>query len=556
MHDKQVWDGEGWPHQKEWSGVPVALLDEPVKQQQRPLLLNPIEDGNILVVGSPGTGRTNFLLTFGAGLMRSFSPDWIHFHMLDFGGHQLGSAFSGFPHIAGVYGALETERIRRLLSTLKGELEERRRTFSEVGAVSLRGYRAANPDAPPMPLVLTMINNFSGFYDVFRDEIGEWNRLLREGGSYGLSFVLTADRIPTGRTADLIQTRIALPLTDRTWYSLILGSRPDLATYDPHPGRGFINTKPPAELQIAVPMQGTPEEQIADLQKLGVNMSKAWEGDRPEPVRILGDNVSFEEVLPKGVFERWPVREDLKTWIGLDHIDLMPVLLDLEDVGSSLLITGPPESGKTTALATIALSFASTHHPERLRMGFVFLGRKENHPFEKFEKLPHCFGSVGTLSSFEKLLTELEEDVEGRLADESSLSPKRSHLTIFIDDYHVLSARADQKLLGRLEGLIRRGQEAGITLFITVPNLSLSGAGDGVLRTLRSLKSGLWLVSTDRMLAQTVGLTIPLQMRSKQLPQGRGYLYHPGAQVMLQVATCEDVEMFVRKFIDQLGNVG
>lgn len=535
-HD-EVWEGEDWPDRQDWGGVPVALLDEPVRQQQRPLLLNPIDDGNILVVGSPGTGRTNFLLTYSCSLMLNMSPDWVHFHMIDFGGHQLEAGFSGFPHVAGVYDAYEAERLRRLLSTLNAELEGRRKFFSEVGAVSLSGYRRANPDAPPMPLILTMINNFSGFYEAFRNEMAAWNRLLREGGSYGLYFMLTSDRIPTGRTADLLQTRIALPLTDRTWYSLILGSRPNLTTFDPHPGRGFINTKPPTELQVAIPMEGTPEDQITGLQKLGDRMNQTWEGDRPQPVRILGEHVSLAEVLPLNVFDDWPLRDDLKTWIGLDHEELQPVYLDLEDVGSSMLITGPPESGKTTSLTAMALSFAATHHPDRIKMGFVSLGRSDSSHFDNLGKLPHALGLAKTIEELETLLADIEAAVEKRITHEPGKSQDRHHLAIFIDDYHTLTARASHELIGRLEELIRRGAEAGVTQIISVPNLSLSGAGDAVIRRLKSLKSGIWLVSTDRMQAQSVGLTIPLQMRGQLLPPGRGFLYNPGNRVMLQVAS-------------------
>jgi S-DNA-T family DNA segregation ATPase FtsK/SpoIIIE len=534
-----VWDGENWSKRQDWDGVPVALLDEPIQQQQRPLLLNPLEDGNILIVGAPGSGRTNFLLTFASSLVLSMSPDWVHLHMIDFGGHQLRAACSSFPHMAGVYEGSEVERIRRLLSTLNVELEERRKTFSEVGAVSLRGYRRANPDAPPLPLILTMINNFSGFYDEFRDEMIAWNRQLREGGSYGLYFVLASDRVPTGRTVDLLQTRIALRVADRTWYSLILGSRPDLTTHDPHPGRGFISTKPPTELQIAVPMEGTPEEQIAGLQDLGENMSRSWVGGRPELVRILAEQVALAEVLPEDVFDRWPIREDLKTWIGLDHNDLLPVLLDLEDVGSSMLITGPPESGKTTALATIALSFAATHHPDRMKMGFVSLGRSVSSPFKDLEKLPHSLGLTNTLRRLDELLADVEVEVETRVSQESDIVQDRPHLAIFIDDYHLIATRADKSLIGRLENLIQRGQEAGVTLFVVVPNLGLSGAGDSIIRRLKSGRTGLWLKSTDFMEARSVGLSIQPHMRGQQWPPGRGYLYDPGGQLLLQLASWE-----------------
>jgi S-DNA-T family DNA segregation ATPase FtsK/SpoIIIE len=537
--DLPIWERGNWSQREDWGGIPVALLDEPLQQRQRPLLLNPLEDGNILIVGAPGTGRTNFLLTFASSLMLSMSPDWTHLHLVDFGGHQLRAACSDFPHVAGVYEASEVDRIRRLLSTLNVELEERRRIFSEVGAVTLRGFRRANPTGNPLPLIVTMINNFSGFYDIFRDEMTAWNRQLREGGSYGLYYILASDRIPVGRTADLLQTRIALRLTDRTWYALILGSRPDLTTHDPHPGRGFINTKPPTELQVAVPMEGNPEEQIAKLKDLGKGMSQSWDGARPEPVRILGEQVSLMEVLPEDVLDRWPIRDDHKTWIGLDHVELKPVLLELEDIGSSMLITGPPECGKTTALTTLALSFALTHHPDRVKMGFVSLGRGEGHPFDRLGELPHSLGLASTIGELEALLSVIEGEVEHRTSEETEGMLDQPHILLFMDDYHTISARAEPAIIERLEGLIRKGQQVGITLFVVVPNLALSGAGDPLIRRLKAGRTGLWLKSTDLLEARLAGLSIPPQMRGQQWPAGRGFLFDPGGQVLMQVASVE-----------------
>jgi S-DNA-T family DNA segregation ATPase FtsK/SpoIIIE len=552
----QVWQGGNWPIREDWSGVPVALLDEPLQQQQRPLLLNPLEDGNILIVGAPGSGRTNFLLTFASSLMLSMSPDWVHMHLIDFGGHQLGAACSNFPHVAGVYEGSEIERIRRLLSSLNAELEDRRRIFAEVGAVSMRGYRKANPQGKPLPLILTMINNFSGFHEVFREEMVAWNRQLREGGSYGLYYILASDRIPIGRTIDLLQTRIALRVADRTWYSLILGSRPDLTMHDPHPGRGFISTKPPTELQIAVPKEGTPEEQIAELQDLGERMNQAWVGERPEPVRILGEQISLVEVLPKDIFVKWPLREDGKTWIGVEHVELNPILLDLEDVGSTMLITGPPESGKTTSLATIALSFAATHHPDRIKMGFVSLTRSDSSLPDILGDLPHSLGFAGSLGEFDELLSAIEQDVEGRISEVPEGMPEQHRTLLFIDDYHIISARAEPAIITRLEELIRKGQEFGITLFIAVPNLALSGAGDVLIRRLKAGRTGLWLKSTDILEARLVGLSIPPQMRRQQWPSGRGFLYDPGGQVLLQVASAEveDPKVFPSKGLHSISD--
>lgn len=172
-------------------------------------------------------------------------------------------------------------------------------------------------------------------------------------------------------------------------------------------------------------------------------------------------------------------------------------------------------------------------------MGFVSLGRSASSPFKDLEKLPHSMGSANTLRRVDTLLAAFEMEVEKRISQEASTAQEQAHLAIFIDDYHLLSARADKTILQRLEALIQKGQEAGITLFIVVPNLGLRGAGDSLIRRLKTGKTGLWLKSVDITEARTVGLSIPPRMRGQQWPPGRGYLYDPGGQVLLQVASGE-----------------
>ena len=149
------------------------------------------------------------------------------------------------------------------------------------------------------------------------------------------------------------------------------------------------------------------------------------------------------------------------------------------------------------------------------------------------------------------MLEEVEAELESRISQARSTLDQAPHLGLFIDDYHVLSARVEEKTVMRLENLLRRGQDVGITVFLSVPSLSLSGAVDGVLRRLRATKCGLWLTSTDAVLAQAAGVSIPIHWKGKQLPVGRGFLYHPGHQVMLQVAIPKDGE---EKYVTQIVN--
>jgi S-DNA-T family DNA segregation ATPase FtsK/SpoIIIE len=531
------WDGAGWKDVSPEANAPVAVLDEPARQRQAPLIYEPSKDGNLLVVGSPGSGRTNLMLTLLTGLARRQPPSQVHFHIIDFGGHQLKTAFARFPHVAGSYSPGELERIRRLFTTQDSELETRRALFAEVGALSLAGYHKSVEDATTLPAIFTVINNLSGFHEAIGDELFGWIKLFREGPAYGMHYAVSSDRLPMSRVADLMQTRIVLRLTDPTMYSLILGARPDMSTFDPVPGRGFLGSKPPVELQIALPTSGAVEDQIPALQSLGDAMNKVWTGPRPRPVRILEDYVSLGEVLPPAILTQPFPSEGLSGSIGLDEVNLAPVAFDLERIGPYFMILGPPESGKTTALATITLALGLMCSPTRVRTVIFSPRRGEQHPLEALATMPHVLGLSKTERSFEKLIIRLEEEVEAREQASEGPDRARAHVLIAIDDYHLVANRVDPKLIERLEKLARRGSDLGITTLISLPTTVVSGLTDPVIRLVKSWRNGLWLRSTESTEAASVGVRIPVNLRNKALPPGRAFLFSPSSQVYLQVAT-------------------
>jgi len=538
-----AWDGLVWPSgEKEHPakrGVPIGLLDEPAKQRQVPLSIDFDKDGNLLVVGSPGSGRTTSLLTLVASLARRHSPDFIHFHLIDFGGHQLRAAFSNFPHVAGVYGPETTDRIQRLLSALNLELESRRDRFEKAGVVGLEGYRALRKEHDPFPAILTVINNLSGFQEALPDELGGWIRLFREGGAYGLHFALTSDRLPSGRVADLIALRIALRLADRTMYSLILDSRPDLSLFDPVPGRGFLSSKPPLEVQIALPARGSVEGQIQALQEVGKQMDEVWGGARPQPIQILQDQISLSAVLQAGLRSVEPSQVGLRTWIGQEESSLDPVELDPAKIGSYFLICGPPESGKTMALATLALSLATIHGPGEIQFGVITPNRNERYRLDGLARLPHTIGQAKTEATIAALLSKLAEEAEARLARDAERGAKPAHVLLLIDDFHLLSGRVSQELMKSLAELASKGADTQMTTVLTLPSTVLGSLSDPLIRQARSWRSGIWLQSMDSLESSLVGLRIPPQLRGKQLPPGRGLLFDPGGQTLVQLASPE-----------------
>ncbi|MGD1994980.1 MAG: FtsK/SpoIIIE domain-containing protein, partial [Anaerolineae bacterium] len=110
------WDGTDWqpsPSRLRLS-PPIGLLDDPANQRQMPVLLDlRQQDGQLIIIGAPGSGKTMLGRTLVSGLARTHTPAELHLYLLEFGGQAL-QLFRGLPHVGGVFTPLDRERVRRL----------------------------------------------------------------------------------------------------------------------------------------------------------------------------------------------------------------------------------------------------------------------------------------------------------------------------------------------------------------------------------------------------------------------------------------------------------
>jgi hypothetical protein len=90
-----------------------------------------------------------------------------------------------------------------------------------------------------------------------------------------------------------------------------------------------------------------------------------------------------------------------------------------------------------------------------------------------------------------------------------------------------------------LAELASKGADTQMTTVLTLPSTVLGSLSDPLIRQARSWRSGIWLQSMDSLESSLVGLRIPPQLRGKQLPPGRGLLFDPGGQVLVQLASPE-----------------
>jgi S-DNA-T family DNA segregation ATPase FtsK/SpoIIIE len=317
----------------------VGLVDRPDSQVQEPLHLDLAEGGTWLAVGGPRSGRTTFLRTVLGEAAVRLGPDELHVHVLESGGGALAAEAADLPHTGTVVGGDDALRTVRLVDRLAQDVAARR----------------AGTGAPPGPRILLLVDGIeavSTLLDESDPGRGSANllRVMRDGAAVGLTCVATADRaVPGGRLAAVARQRLVLPLPDRADYA-VAGIPPRSVPAHRPPGRALVG-EDAQECQLALPRPLRP--------------SPPGGRRSPGPVRIVE--------LPPDPW--WALPEppgdgragDLLVPIGPGGDEGRPLTVDLLRTGG-LLVTGPPASGRSSALAALGQQVAALGAPV-LRIG-------------------------------------------------------------------------------------------------------------------------------------------------------------------------------------------
>ena len=98
----------------------IGELDDPARQKQDVLKLPLSTEGNAIVYGSVGSGKTSFLNAMTYSLIHEHTPEEVNVYLMDFGAETLRS-FIQAPHVGDVILSSEEEKINNLFKKLLEE---------------------------------------------------------------------------------------------------------------------------------------------------------------------------------------------------------------------------------------------------------------------------------------------------------------------------------------------------------------------------------------------------------------------------------------------------
>lgn len=226
----------------------IGEYDDPFNQEQRVLTIPLSQDGNCLVYGSVGNGKTEFLTVMAYSLLRHHTAEELNLYIMDFGSETL-RVFENAPQVGGVMSGNDTEKILNFLKMIHEEMERRRSLFSDYGG-SYEGY--CRSSGQRVPNIVVLLNNFAVFAELFEAQQELFALLTRDGVKYGIFFVVTASSTNAVRyrTQQNFKTVLTMQLNDPTDYSIVVGKTDGLIP-SKYKGRGLVAKDRVCEFQTA-----------------------------------------------------------------------------------------------------------------------------------------------------------------------------------------------------------------------------------------------------------------------------------------------------------------
>lgn len=166
----------------------IGEYDIPQEQSQKPLTLSLME-GNALVYGSSGYGKTMFLIAYIYDILNRYTAEKAVFYILDFSAETL-RAFEGYNAVGTFITSGEPEKVEIFFNFLLKEINWRKAKLAAAG-VDFTQYIKQNDDIPAMNIIIA---NYGSFKEEFEKE--RYDSLVevlsRDASKYGVYFLLTS----------------------------------------------------------------------------------------------------------------------------------------------------------------------------------------------------------------------------------------------------------------------------------------------------------------------------------------------------------------------------
>ena len=492
--------------------APVGFLDSPKECLQEELEIDFEErDGHLWIVGGAGSGKAMTVETILFSLALTHTPEEIHYYILDFGAGGRLQKFDNIPHTGAIFHSTDSdEYLNRILKYLESVMDRR---------TALLGNESA--DHVTKPAIFLVINNFAEMRESYPDQTDRIARFGRDGKAVGLHLIVTTNRKMELRGLT-IDRQIILRLSNREEYMDAIGRSVALPSSRAE-GRGFWAVDQRiVECQVAQAIVKVgDEDSLQDARTVCKAMKLEWHGESAPRILTLATQIALRDLLEK---MNGDSSSGIHIPLGISYETMELVTTQPEREIPRWLVLGPPRSGKSNFLASLATSVLAQDE-DHWDVHYFSLRRSP---------LDWIHTRAVQVSRSTNDIVQACEKITQALDEQTADSRPRSVL-LLIDD---------------LGGAFEPGKDAIVTQFNKLAlNMSshellyvvAAGMRDELLRQVGSLlvqnlrqgRTGLNF-SKDPNDFDWFGAQFPRQYFRFELPQGRGFWISGGNPILLQ----------------------
>lgn len=441
---------------------------------------------HVLVGGTTGSGKSEFLRTLVTGLALDSPPERLSLLLVDFKGGAAFGPCASLPHVVGLVTDLDGHLVGRVLTSLRAELRRRERVLAAAGASDVDGL----PAARALPRLVVVVDELRALVEELPEVVGGLVRLAAQGRSLGIHLVLATQRPAGTLTPEIranVDLRVAFRVRDRA-DSLDVLEAPDAVDIPPEaPGRalargGDASLVPFRTALVAPPPTSASWLTVLDPSGHEPGPDGTGRRDRTAETAAVVDAIA-EAARQRGVPGAAPpwlpplprlVRPDEhgtgRDVVGLvDEPDLQRRTLLRWDPDVPLWrVVGPPRSGRTATLHALVGAAVGSRGPDEVHVHVV----DATGSWTALEHLPHLGtrcrpDAVGPTTALVEHLAAL---VAGRSATAGS-DPTAPEVVLVVDGWEQLLEADDPRgadpLSDRLTRLVRDGAGAGVTAIVS-----------------------------------------------------------------------------------------
>ncbi|MBQ6943687.1 MAG: cell division protein FtsK [Ruminococcus sp.] len=416
----------------------LGQQDIPVIQEQPEFTVD-LLDSNVLLFGSPMSGKTNLIRLLITILHKQYRENEEQIFILDFGGALAN--FESLPLVAAYFDNANEEYVKRVFKLMEDQLKD------NIKQLKGKNYRAATDNQPVHTTLF--IDNVNAFldeprYSAYQEKLA---KLCRDGLSKGITIVMTASSTKgLGSLMGNFKQKIALEMPVDSYMEIF---NHKVIPVGNNPGHGFANvTVIPEGITGTFPLQVAYELQLNIADDISApefhNNLKVYFQNR-----TVKKYKRFPEVLTKLLYDSFVAElnersDEHSVSVGLDYTECKPVTIDFNS-SKAVAIYGKKGFGKTNTLNLLLENFIASP-----QYRFVFLddGR------EQLKKIYQKVQSRSRYIQFNEEMTIDFKNSKGSWTENMKLSPMQLLVKEIHENYMDLSQvrRMSNLVLGELFG--------------------------------------------------------------------------------------------------------